>query len=420
VTVSSPSISQRFGRAAESSALFWEDTAALRAAARERLSIVTPFGWAVAATAVASWVLGNRLGWEELDVIGAGCAAVLLVATVFTLGRSELSIGVRVTPPRVTVGERAIGEVSIRNVSSRRLVPVPVELPVGAGLARFNVPPLAAGGDFEDAFIVPTNRRAAIPVGPARSVRSDPLGLLRREVVFSDTLELFVHPRTALLDPFGSGLLRDLEGNTTEAISPSDLAFHSLRSYVPGDDRRHVHWRTTARLPSGELMVRQFLDTRRSHVVVILDTAVESYATDDEFELAVSAAASFALCGIRGGQEVTAVLGRPVISRGPGATVLDAFSRAESSEKATSVPRLGAYAAEACGDASLVIAVSGSGSALADLRRGLSYFDLDTSAVSVVADLAGPSRIQTSSGTRLLRLASLAELPGLASAVTRA
>src|SRR5699024_7558402 len=75
-------------------------------------------------------------------------------------------------------------------------------------------------------------------------------------------------------------------------LSSSDIAFHALRDYAPGDDRRHVHWRTTAR--TGKLMVRQFEETRRSHVVVALDNLAEHYASDDEIELAVSAAASIA------------------------------------------------------------------------------------------------------------------------------
>src|SRR5699024_9984886 len=83
---------------------------------------------------------------------------------------------------------------------------------------------------------------------------------------------------------------RDLEGTPSSDLSSSDIAFHALRDYAPGDDRSHVHWRTTAR--TGKLMVRQFEETRRSHVVVALDDLAEHYASDEEFELAVSAAAS--------------------------------------------------------------------------------------------------------------------------------
>ena len=55
----------------------------------------------------------------------------------------------------------------------------------------------------------------------------------------------------------------------------SDLAFHALREYQPGDDRRYIHWRSSAK--AGRLLVRQFLDTRRSHVTVLVDTDPEQY-----------------------------------------------------------------------------------------------------------------------------------------------
>ena len=55
----------------------------------------------------------------------------------------------------------------------------------------------------------------------------------------------------------------------------SDLAFHALREYVPGDDLRHVHWRSSAR--AGELLVRQYHDTRRNHATVVVDADPAAY-----------------------------------------------------------------------------------------------------------------------------------------------
>ena len=71
-----------------------------------------------------------------------------------------------------------------------------------------------------------------------------------------------MHPLLVSLAGASSGLLRDLEGQATRDLSDSDLSFHALRDYVAGDDRRYIHWRTTAR--RGSLMVKQFEDTRRT------------------------------------------------------------------------------------------------------------------------------------------------------------
>lgn len=414
-----PNVSRRISTASEVAAQAWIDLEPLRARIASRLSIVTPLGWGVACAGVAAWFFGVELGWQEFEIAAAACLVVFVLAAVFTLGRAELAIDVSIAPPRVVVGEPAAGEVAVRNISGRRLIPLPVELPVGAGFARFDLPPLRGGGTYDETFLVPTKRRAMIPVGPAKSVRSDPLGLLRREIVFSDVIELFVHPRTAQLESLGSGFLRDLEGNETEAISPSDLAFHSLRPYVPGDDRRHVHWRTTARVASGDLMVRQFLDTRRSHLVVVLDTAVESYASEDEFELAISGAASFALRGVRDDQTVTVVPGRQIAARGGGTRLLDAFSRAELTEHAVPIERLAAYAADACGDASLVILATGSQAEMGRIRRAASRFELETTVAGLVATSDGVSTLQTARGLKVMRMGALEDLARLAQGAAR-
>ena len=52
----------------------------------------------------------------------------------------------------------------------------------------------------------------------------------------------------------------------------------ALREYQPGDDLRHVHWKSTAK--TGRLMVRQYEESRRSRMAVVLglDDAEEKRA----------------------------------------------------------------------------------------------------------------------------------------------
>jgi len=44
-----------------------------------------------------------------------------------------------------------------------------------------------------------------------------------------------------------AGRARDLDGPTFDSSPQGSAAFHTLRDYVPGDERRHIHWRSTAR-----------------------------------------------------------------------------------------------------------------------------------------------------------------------------
>ena len=143
-------------------------------------------------------------------------------------------------------------------------------------------------------------------VGPVRTVRADPIGLVRREVVWTESAELVVHPRTIGVPSTSTGLIRDLEGTPTRDLTSSDVAFHALREYQPGDERRYIHWKSTAK--TGTFMVRQFEQTRRSHLVVALTLATGDYASEEEFELAVSVAGSLGVRAIRDGRTVSVVV----------------------------------------------------------------------------------------------------------------
>ncbi|MCA5895062.1 DUF58 domain-containing protein [Isoptericola sp. NEAU-Y5] len=385
--------------------------AVARAWARTRpvLGVVSPFGWTVLLLAAVAWWTGVVLRWEEWAAIAVAVTVALLGAVAFVLGRLRYTVTLDVASRRVVVGDRAVGRLLVRNDSSRAMLPAVMELQVGQGVASFPVPRLRPEGEHEEIFAVPTHRRAVIPLGPVRSVRADPLGLLRRELVWTEPEELFVHPRTLPLSGSSTGLLHDLEGRVTPDISDSDVSFHALRDYVPGDDRRHIHWKSTAR--TGQLMVRQFEETRRSRLAVILSTREEDYADPDEFELAVSVCGSLGLQAIRedGGLAVLVPQGRV---RGDHRTrLLDDLTRLELSTARTSLAEIARVASSTVTDASVVALVVGSRVTPTDLRSAAVRLPADARLVAMrCAPGSSVSRGRVAD-MQVLTLGDLADLP---------
>ncbi|MBC3764163.1 DUF58 domain-containing protein [Quadrisphaera oryzae] len=368
---------------------------ALQRLARRALRVPSAAGWALlAATAVLTAAAGPT-GWVELRAGALAGAAVLVVAGLFTLGRSDYRVEVVVHADRVVVGERAIGELRITCAARHRLLPARIDLPVGDLTASFPLPSLAPGQVHEEGFLLPTDRRGVVVVGPVSSVRGDPLGLLRRTVRWTAPQSVRVHPRTVRLDLPATGRSPDLDGAASGSLTSSDIAFHALRQYVPGDDRRHVHWRTSAR--TGELVVRQYDESRRAHVVVVLSTAPADYASAAELELAISAAGSWALSAMRSEQRTTVLTTRgPLPTATPRALLdsladlpaLDDNALAHRSQKADDdaggVAVLLRDAARRSG-ASGTVVLTGAHGALAQVQRGARALPVDVPVVVVRA-----------------------------------
>ncbi|MEI2775066.1 MAG: DUF58 domain-containing protein [Tetrasphaera sp.] len=285
---------------------------------------VTPLGWTAILGGLAATAVGMLQGWAEARLIGIAAVTAAAIALLLTIGNSRYRASLEIERPRARIGERVLGRVEVSNSGKRPLVPVRIELPVGAGLASFDIPALATGATHEALFSVPTKRRGVITIGPTESVRRDPLGLIERTNIWPGQHDLCVHPDTVTIDATASGLLRDVEGVPVRRRASSDVTFDAVRDYVPGDDRRAVHWRTTARM--GRLMVRQFEETHRSHLVVLLSLRPEDYAAADDVELAVSVAASLCLQAQREGRVLSVRAGALVLPTGSPAALLDRFA----------------------------------------------------------------------------------------------
>ena len=423
------SVAPRRGRAVVRAAMWaagaWRAAGSgVSAAADWASGTIRPAGALVAVAATAGLVLGLVFGWVEFMVAGAASLVLLIAAVPFLFGARAYDVDLTLTHERVVAGDGVDGRVVVRNDGRRTALPGRIDLPVGAGLVEFGVPLLRPGHTGEQPLDIPGLRRGIVRVGPATTVRSDPIGLLRREHAFEDVHDVYVHPRTTALPSTSAGLIRDLEGSPTRRLVDADMSFHAIREYAPGDSRRQIHWRSTAK--TGRLMVRQYEESRRSRMAVVLAVAEAEYADADEFELAVSCAASLGLRAIHDARDVQIVTGSeiPRVVRGRLRAIrhipspaprpmLDGFSGVELLESTMFVGDVCRLTAESGERLSVAFVVVGSRVPLTRLQQAALAFPADTSVVGLICDESAHPRMQPLSGMTVLTVGTLDDLSGL-------
>jgi hypothetical protein len=385
---------------------------------------VRPAGVLVVLAATVGLAIGIVFGWVEWMLAGAISVLLLLAAIPFLFGARSYVVGLTLAHERVVAGQSVAGEIVVRNDGHRLALPGRIDIPVGAGLVELGVPLLRPGHTIAQPLDIPDLRRGIITVGPATTVRSDPLGLLRREHAFEDVHELYVHPVTVEVPSTSAGLIRDLEGNATRRLVDADMSFHAIREYEPGDSRRQIHWKSTAK--TGRLMVRQYEESRRSRMAVVLAIGEGEYADEDEFELAVSAAASLGLRAVRDARDLAIVTGSeiPRVVRGrvrairhiPSASpraMLDGFSGVDRLENTMAIEDVCRLTAEANERLSIAVVVVGSKVSLTRLRQSALAFPADTSVIAVVCDERAHPRTRPLAGLTVLTIGTIDDLSGL-------
>jgi uncharacterized protein (DUF58 family) len=329
---------------------------------------------------------------------------LVAVASSFLPARARAKI--QLSPSRTMAGDDAQVLVTARRAS---LVPVPSPLicvPTGPTNHLVRLRTLRRT-PAEERIHLTGLRRGVVQVGPVTARRTDPLSLLRWDERWSPAAELLVLPRVVEVESLGLGAIRDQEGIPSDEISMSDLAFHALREYVPGDDLRHVHWRSSAKADT--LQIRQYQDTRRSHLTVVIDDDAGSYADLEDFEVAVSAAASIAARAHRDGVDLSMLCGEHAVTGRGLDGVLDACCRIEpgSSEPVQAARQ----AIRLAPQTSWLVVVTG-GAAPDDLA-GVLRSGLAPEVTLLLIRAAGdePTTVARAKGARLLSLRVLDELP---------
>ena len=370
-------------------------------------SSLTPLGWGTAIIGAGASLAGVLFSWVEAAVLGFTCLSLVALSLLWSLGRAGHTVALRLANTRVTVGEKALGALTVTNPTSRRLRATMVELCVGAGANSFLCPPLGHGESHEEVFAIATTRRGIVAVGPASTIRGDSLGLVRRVQTWSDATELYIHPRTVAMNASTVGFIRDIEGATTQDLSSADVSFHALREYVPGDDRRAIHWRSTARI--GKLMVRQFEETRRSHLLIVLDLDTDAWASDDEFEIGVSAAASMARAALVDAKEVSVHTQAGHLKTPTPMHAMDSLSGVERVLGAERISALTQRAGTEASQASTAVVISGSRTHLADLHAALTRLPLDMVITGVRIDTDSDFELRTLGNTPVVVAPTLDE-----------
>jgi uncharacterized protein (DUF58 family) len=389
--------------------------------ARRIGAVVTPLGWAIGIAMPIAFVIGYLFNWIELVTFAWATLVLILIAGIYLIGRNPLLIELRVAHSRVVVGEPASGEVLVTNPRPRRVLGASIEVPVGGGLAAVTMPSLRRDGRFVHEFPIPTARRGIVAIGPVRTIRADPIGLVRRELVWTQSTELFVHPRTIAIPSTSTGFVHDLEGSATRDLTNSDVSFHALREYQPGDERRYIHWKSTAK--TGTYMVRQFEETRRSHIVIAQSLARSDYATDEEFEMGVSVTGSLGVRAIRDARDISVVVSettpdfakRKVLEVRPLSTItrtrlLDDLSVVESAETALKITDVARVAAEQVAGISVAFLVCGSGATASELRSASTKFPVGVEVVAIVCDPDSIPGLRRVAGLSVLTIGYLEDL----------
>jgi uncharacterized protein (DUF58 family) len=230
-----------------------------------------------------------------LFVIAAGVAGLLGASLITPQGLRGIRLE-RSGPPTVIAGDNVRVGLTVINDSKRSAPPLRLEDDhPGLGSEAFFVQRSAPGAALTASSERIAARRGVFEGGSATIVSGAPFGLLAAKKKLDVPMSLTVLPRWTTLRSFP---LRDATASPQEqqhelARVGAGSEFIGLRPYRPGDPRRHVHWRSSAR--RDELVVKEHQEEVMGPVLIAVAGSNEGEAPDSSFEMMVSAAASIAL-----------------------------------------------------------------------------------------------------------------------------
>jgi uncharacterized protein (DUF58 family) len=236
----------------------------LRFTREGRVIVLLAVGVGFAAINTGNNLLYLLLGWLLSFIIASG------ILSEMTLKRLGVE---RRPPPRVHANEPFLMEVVIENTKERRAsYSIEVEdLLGGAPLdKRCYFLKIPAGKSQRTSYRHTFVRRGLYRLSGYRLATKFPFALFRKSRDVDAPLEVLVYPaRIAVPRPLPRTASK---GDATSGRLGRRGEFFGLRERRAGDDRRDVHWRSSAR--SGRLLVREYEDELARRVVIGVDNAL--------------------------------------------------------------------------------------------------------------------------------------------------
>ena len=258
----------------------------------------------LAALTLVAYTAALNRGQTMLWAIAALMSATLLVGVVWPHWLVKRLSVVRSGPGKAEEGETISFQVEVENhgLLPRFMVELIDRLPfadASDGLLTLGVVSHVPGRSIRR-FTVPLHceKRGYYRLGPVGLGSSFPLGLAearqqRNDGVQSLTVYPDVFPIMEL--PLRGAPSQIHRGGYLLPQGAGAAEFAGLREYQRGDNPRHVHWPTTARL--NELMIKEFEPLASACLFIVLDQSLAANVGEGKqaiFEYAVRVAASIA------------------------------------------------------------------------------------------------------------------------------
>lgn len=243
---------------------------------------LTRRGWVLLAVAIGASALGLVFGARSLNAIVAPIIVAIAVAW-WRISRVDTPIITRDAPTSGFQGEKHTVTISIAG-GLEYIGHVTDE--VGSGLTAADNDrsvPLDGGLSYRVSLV----ERGRHRIGPATITISDLLGLAQRVVSYSASTELIVYPR---IHPIGIPQLLTLARSADLPLDRERHEFDKLREYEPSDSLRDVHWKTSAKRPDHDFIVKEFASNRDRGTVILSGESING--TDDALAEAMASLAA--------------------------------------------------------------------------------------------------------------------------------